>query len=638
MSLVTWFRARWEKNLRRKLLISSITTLLFFLSLLGYLSFRVAQTVVRQEVNQRNIQLTTLVAQDINTQFDNIWGNVRLLMYQLDTASETLPLQARAMLELRRASPLTYRALYLLDDQGRVLLHLSDSLDQLLAIEDVQEILTRPSIPLTGRLEAAYQAARAGSIFISPVFIVGADQVPNLVMGIPMINRNGQTYQVVVAEIDLRDIWRSIDEIRLGQTGRAFVVSSDGVIIAHPDRAYIGRSLAASLNPVLKGYEGLAEYTDPLSGAVMLAAYSPVGRVSDWGVVVEQERAEALQPINVMAFITLGVSLIGLALATLVVVFTAQSITGPIQDLAAATQVLARTGDLSSDIRVEGRDEVAQLAVTFNQMIASLRDARDRLLAGQAIAQELRVARQIQLGLLPESSPLVVGLEVTATCLPAQEVGGDFYGYYHLQADRTKEDSFAVAVGDVSGKGTPAALYMAVSSSALAAKAQGTQDSGQLCNELNSLLYPRIKANRMNIALLYVHFTRHNAPCADLCWTAHIVNAGLIAPLLRREKSCQYLDVNGLPLGVIPETHYQQVRLPMQPGDWLILCSDGIVEAMNPHREMYGFDRLQERVLNAPALHAYDMINWILKDVKMFMEEAEPHDDMTVVVIRLKKD
>jgi serine phosphatase RsbU (regulator of sigma subunit) len=211
-------------------------------------------------------------------------------------------------------------------------------------------------------------------------------------------------------------------------------------------------------------------------------------------------------------------------------------------------------------------------------------------------------------------------------------VGGDFYDYYHFVSDsQNPSEDFAVAVGDVSGKGTPAALYMAVSSSALAAKAPFVPDVGQLCDQLNTILYPRVALTRMNIALLYVYFTKHECQ-----WTARVANAGLIAPLLRRNGHCEYLDVGGLPLGVQSDTRYHQIELPLQRGDWLVLCSDGIVEAMNAAREMYGFDRLQQRVLAAPTTRARELIDWIMADITTFIGGAEPHDDMTIVVVRLK--
>jgi HAMP domain-containing protein len=199
----------------------------------------------------------------------------------------------------------------------------------------------------------------------------------------------GQPGGVVVAEIDLRDIWLRVDEIRIEQTGRAFVVSQDGLIIAHPDRAYIGQRIAPELEPVLAGFEGQTGYRDPISGHLMLAAYSPVGGPSKWGVVVEQEQDEALARINRIAFIGFGVLIVALAIATTLTVLIARDVTQPIQGLAQVTQTIAQTGDLSRDIQVDRRDEVGQLAAAFNQMIAGLREAQTHLLRTQAMTQEL---------------------------------------------------------------------------------------------------------------------------------------------------------------------------------------------------------------------------------------------------------
>ncbi len=141
MHIINWLTNWWGKSLRRRLLVSSLVTMLFFLIVLGVLSFRTGQMGMRYEVNQRNAQLATLVAKEIDIHFDNILANVRLFTYQSEASTDVLSIQARAMLELRRASPLTYRALYLLDSEGHVLIHLAEPLEELLAIRDVTEII-----------------------------------------------------------------------------------------------------------------------------------------------------------------------------------------------------------------------------------------------------------------------------------------------------------------------------------------------------------------------------------------------------------------------------------------------------------------------------------------------------------------
>ncbi len=381
MHLVNWFGKWWSRSIRHRLLVLNIIVVVVFLVLIGYLSLNIGRTGVQNEVNQRNNQLAMHVAQDLKAHFDNILSNMRLFTYQLKpfTNMLSLPLQARAMLEFRRISPLIYRALYLFDSEGDLLIHLADPLEDLLAVQDVTEIINRPPILLTDDILVAYKAARNGNVFLSPTYIIGLEQVPIVYMGIPITAKDRGSSQIVVAEIDLRNIWLKVDKIHIGQTGRVFVVSQEGTIIAHPDRVYIGRQLAPELKPVLSGYEGRTAYTDPISGARLLASYSPLGGQSGWGIVVEQEQTEVLAPVNRIASITLGVLVLAISMATIATILVAQSITLPLQHLAEASRRITQTGDLSQQVRVEGQDEVSQLATMFNQMTASLQRAEKDL-------------------------------------------------------------------------------------------------------------------------------------------------------------------------------------------------------------------------------------------------------------------
>ena len=162
-------------------------------------------------------------------------------------------------------------------------------------------------------VQAAFASARSGAIFISPTRLDPSDQVPTTLVGLPVVNGQGIIASVLVAEIDGRNLWRSIDAIQLGRTGRVFVASAEGIIIAHPERNYIGQALAPELRRVVENFEGQTEYHDALSDRLMLAAYSPVSGRSGWSIIVEQESIEALAPINAIAFLTMVVLLLALA-------------------------------------------------------------------------------------------------------------------------------------------------------------------------------------------------------------------------------------------------------------------------------------------------------------------------------------
>jgi len=254
----------------------------------------------------------------------------------------------------------------------------------------------------------------------------------------------------------------------------------------------------------------------------------------------------------------------------------------------------------------------------------------------EALRREIDVARNIQMSLLPQALPNIPGTHIVGLCVPAREVGGDLYGYYELQkTDLNPQGGYAIAIGDVTGKGIPAALYMAVSTTILAARAPFVPDVAQLLGEINTILYPYMSPNQMNTALCYVRLE----PEPGNHYTAHIGNAGLIAPILKRGTQCEYLDVSGLPLGIKPaQSPYRVLKLPLQPGDVLVLSSDGVVEAKNTVGEMYSFERLLARVSSAACDNtlygcAHKIHQWILADVLTFIGDVELHDDLTFIVM-----
>lgn len=617
------------RSLRRKLLLAIITTVVVVLGILGMLSFLIGQRAIRYEVEMRNAHLASLMAQTIGTEFTDRFNHVALLVTQLQRTS-TFDAQAQTLRDFRLNSPTTYQGLYVVASDGSVIIDVAAELETLAGLTSTATLLPQPRTMLPVEAQQAFTEALKGKTFISPTLISQFDQVPITILAWPITDQRGQVTNVLVVKIDGRKLWRDVDDVRIGTTGRVFVASAEGFIIAHPERNYIGQPLATELRPVIAGYQGQIEYRDPVSGQLMLAAYSPVSGRSGWSIIVEQARDEALAPVNSIAFLTLVMLLFALGCATIITFAIARSITRPIQKLVQATRYITHTGDLSHDIPVVGTDEVNQLAGAFNGMMATLRTARDRLLEAQTVEQELRIAREIQTSLLPAGPPYIPGLDIAADCVPAQDVGGDFYGYYRLAVNHARSRELLVTVGDVSGKGIPAALYMAVSSSALAARVTLASNIVQLYDELNTILHPRTTQTRMNTALLTVHLDTHQQQ-----WFAHVVNAGLIAPLHRSSSDCQYLDVGGLPLGAVLTARYDHLDVPLQCGDWLILCSDGIIEAMNEQREIYGFDRLQDHVANSPVDTAQAMVASIMHEVLAFAGKANQHDDMTVVVIRM---
>jgi len=251
----------------------------------------------------------------------------------------------------------------------------------------------------------------------------------------------------------------------------------------------------------------------------------------------------------------------------------------------------------------------------------------------ERLQTELLLAQKIQRGLLPPHDPQWSDLDVACYSTPAYEVGGDFFAYY--QFDDSTSGEYALAVGDVSGKGMPAALLMAVSLASFQENVGQGLEPKALLEHLDEIIMPYTRTTIQNCALLYVEIT---LPLANEHGVARFVNAGCITPIIRRKQgNVEWIDVRGMPLGVGwgPTWGYQEVTLPIEVGDMLILTSDGVVEARDPDNQLLGFDRFEKFVRSGPQTSAVAMMDYLQTGVVEFMGEAELRDDLTIVVVRI---
>jgi serine phosphatase RsbU (regulator of sigma subunit) len=260
------------------------------------------------------------------------------------------------------------------------------------------------------------------------------------------------------------------------------------------------------------------------------------------------------------------------------------------------------------------------------EVVRRTNELKQSLEAQERVRSELAAARTIQLSLLPHATPRVPNLSVAGVSLPAKEVGGDFFAYHSFADGR-----LGVAVGDVSGKGIPAALLMALALNTFETLVDIYHDQGELLNACNLTLAPRMMQSRQNAAFLSVVID----PQAR---EAHVANAGLVAPLLVRDGAVQVVESFGLPLGAVPYASYAQQTVTLQPGDLLLLVSDGVVEAHNDARELWGFERLEAALHTTGTLEPPALIERLLGELRAFTGGTPQHDDMTLVAIRVCKE
>ncbi len=241
------------------------------------------------------------------------------------------------------------------------------------------------------------------------------------------------------------------------------------------------------------------------------------------------------------------------------------------------------------------------------------------LMEKQRLVKDMEFARTVQESFLPQHAPEVRNYKFSAHYTPAQEVGGDFYDFIRLDRGRT-----GIVIGDVSGKGVPAALYMAKLGSDLRTLAFTEGDPAAALTKLNVLLAERSRRG-MFATLLYIELDGETGRLI-------MANAGHLPPLLKKaDGSVGKLPTAGsAPLGILPTLSFTRQLASLEPGDTVVLYTDGIIEAMNARDELYGYERFEALIAVSPA-DPEAMKAAIVEDVNRFTGLSPQHDDMTLV-------
>ena len=312
----------------------------------------------------------------------------------------------------------------------------------------------------------------------------------------------------------------------------------------------------------------------------------------------------------------------------------ARSITSSIHELFMGTEQV-RHGDFTHRINITTNDQLGELAGSFNQMIGSIENLLQTAAEKKRLEEELRIARQIQMSLLPRGPLDMPGLAVTALCVPAREVGGDYYDFFRLAQER-----LGVLIADVSGKGTSAALYMAELKGLVLSLSQIYQSPRQLLLEVNRIISENLDS-RSFITMTYA--------VLDLnAGTMTYARAGHTPLMHMRSRSAgaavDVLIPNGMVLGLrIPGAEekfaelLEEDRLDLGQGDVIVLYTDGITEAMNPSSDLFGDARLSRIVEEHGHLESAELRERILREIETFVGTADQHDDMTMILMKIER-
>jgi phosphoserine phosphatase RsbU/P len=261
----------------------------------------------------------------------------------------------------------------------------------------------------------------------------------------------------------------------------------------------------------------------------------------------------------------------------------------------------------------------AALALENSRLAASIaRETASR----ERLNRELEIARDVQRRFFPQKRPAIVGIDYAGTCRPAQSVGGDYFDFRALSSGR-----LGLAIGDVAGKGAPAALLMASLQASLRAAVNGAGDLGALMANLNALIGEITPASRF--ATLF--YAQYDPATRRLDY----VNAGHNPPLVVRHGLVLPLERGGPAVGLSRTSRYTERRLDLQPGDLLAAYTDGVTEAMNAALEEFGEERFAEVLRGRGDAPAAAILDAVLQAVDTFAGGAPQHDDITLVILKV---
>ena len=316
------------------------------------------------------------------------------------------------------------------------------------------------------------------------------------------------------------------------------------------------------------------------------------------------------------------------AVALLLGLVLARSITRGVHALSVGTQRL-RQGDFAHQIRIRSRDQLGELAESFNLMSRGIQELMREQAEKERLEEELRIARQIQMSLLPGQGLVTPpGVRVAALCLPAAEVGGDYYDLLPLGPTR-----MGVLVADVSGKGTSAALYMAELKGLVLSLSRIYDSPARLLAEANRILTANMDS-RSFVTMTY-------AVVDTAARRMRYARAGHnpLIHLQARTGRTRVLTPPGLGLGLDRGERFERIleedEVPLEPEDLFLFFTDGLSEAMNPGAELFGEGRLRRILEESASLGSEELKERILDEVRRFVGDADPHDDMTLVVLKV---
>jgi len=390
-------------------------------------------------------------------------------------------------------------------------------------------------------------------------------------------------------------------------------------------------SFLAGLPPALRSdylqktfATGQEQQVDEPDGDCSRFVYIPIhrnGEIFDNSLVMEHvvSKIGLTTMLNNIIRICLLIMLIAVLVGAVLAYFTSHWVSRSFNKVISDVTTIA-DGDLDHAITGASIAEFAQLETSINTMVRKIRHYSTELERKEA---ELAIAATIQKTFLPKECPDIKDLDIMMHTTPAREVGGDFYDFITLDTDR-----YGIVIADVSGKGVPAALFMALSRTIIRDNACWYTDPAALIHRVNNLIVGNADGD-MFVTVFYGIIDMKTM-------TLTYCNAGHNPPVLfHANKNMDYLSGTGMAIGVFSDMPYEIRTIAITPGDTLLCYTDGVTEAIDSRKNQFGEERLIPVIHENKDLSAREIINTILDKVRAFCGGEPQFDDITIIVLRV---
>ncbi|MBN2350588.1 MAG: SpoIIE family protein phosphatase [Bacteroidales bacterium] len=445
---------------------------------------------------------------------------------------------------------------------------------------------------------------------------------------------------VITVDIDNNWLNEMINKIRVLESGFGILFSSEGELLTRPAEGTVSDNLIDLLknhndsshleNMAVKMLNGTNMFLPKKEFDGINAAYIAPLKSAPWYIGMVIPVNEAVTDIKELFFLNLGIGILGFALLGFLIALLTRRLTRPLTELTDASRLIYK-GNYSTELPETNRnDEVAQLTKSFvamqERMNRYIKNFRLTLEEKRNLEHELKIASHIQANMIPNQFPPFPEyrqFELYSKMFPAKGVAGDFYDYFFVNAD-----TLFFTIGDVSGKGVPAALFMVKAITLLKREALADVSLNEILFNVNNLLTKNNDTSMFVTAICgYLNIRTGKVRLAD---------AGHTYPLLSNtHNSFEYITLNkNVPLGVKENTQYAENEITLKKRSTLIFYTDGIIEASNLKGEMYSAERFKNLLSDQNDHKLTELARIIRISIEDFMYEVNQTDDITVLMLR----